>query len=149
MRRPIVKKIRTQGGAAAIEFALVLPLLIALLFGIIEFSLVLYDKAMITNASREGARQGIVFRVVPVTGDRLPLSEGEIGAVVNSYLANRLITFGGPVTATTTAARAGTYPDEMLTVNVGYTYTFLVLPGFVAGLVGGINLDAQTVMRME
>jgi Flp pilus assembly protein TadG len=32
-----------------------------LLFGIIEFGIILYDKAMITNASREGARAGIVY----------------------------------------------------------------------------------------
>jgi Flp pilus assembly protein TadG len=47
--------IRDQNGGAAVEFAIILPLLIALLFGIVEFGLLLYNKQIITNASREGA----------------------------------------------------------------------------------------------
>ena len=51
-------KINNQNGAALVEFAIVLPVLLMLIFEMIEFSLLLYDKAMITNASREGARAG-------------------------------------------------------------------------------------------
>jgi Flp pilus assembly protein TadG len=80
---------RNQRGAAAIEFALILPVLVLLILGIIEFSVALYDKAVITNASREGARAGIVFRDPPVT-------DGEIVGVVTSYCQNRMITFGSP-----------------------------------------------------
>ena len=58
-------KSSSQKGASAVEFALILPLLMLILFGIIEFSLLMYNKAMITNASREGARRGIVYRVDP------------------------------------------------------------------------------------
>ena len=57
----IYKQISNANGAAAVEFAIVVPLLLLLLFGIIEFSLLLYNKAMLTNASREGARFGIVY----------------------------------------------------------------------------------------
>ena len=49
-------KINNQNGAALVEFAIVLPLLLILIFGIIEFGVMFYDKAMITNATREGAR---------------------------------------------------------------------------------------------
>ena len=56
-----MKIIRCQRGAAAVEFAIIAPLLFTIIFGIIEFSLLFYDKAVITNASREGARFGIVF----------------------------------------------------------------------------------------
>ncbi len=82
-----------QSGASAVEFAIVLPILVLLVFGIIEFSVAFYDKAMITNASREGARAGIVFRVPPVTDE-------EITNVVNTYLGSSLITFGGPTPPT-------------------------------------------------
>ena len=58
---------KNQRGASAIEFAIVFPLLVLLLFGIIEFSLILYDKVMITNASREGARAGIVVQLTRMT----------------------------------------------------------------------------------
>ena len=52
--------IKNQKGAALVEFAIVVPLLILLATGIGEFGLVLYNKQVITNASREGARAGIV-----------------------------------------------------------------------------------------
>jgi Flp pilus assembly protein TadG len=50
VRRKI--EISNESGAALVEFAIVLPLLLVLIFGMIEFSVMLYDKAMITNASR-------------------------------------------------------------------------------------------------
>ena len=65
---------KNQTGASAVEFAIVLPILVLLVFGIIEFSVALYDKAMITNASREGARAAIVFRVPPSRMTRLLMS---------------------------------------------------------------------------
>ena len=133
---------RTQSGASAVEFALVLPLLVLLAFGIIEFSMALYDKAMITNASREGARAGIAFRVPPVSDD-------EIVNVVNTYLGNSLITFAGPAAAATTVTRNGSTPGDELTVSVDYTYTFFLIPNFITDLTGGVRLMAATVTRME
>jgi Flp pilus assembly protein TadG len=136
---------KNQSGASAVEFAIILPILVLLVFGIIEFSVALYDKAMITNASREGARAGIVFRVPLVT-------EEEITEVVNNYLGNSLITFGGPATATTTVTRNGPNPPnpgDELKVTVNYTYTFLIIPNLITDLSGGINMMAETVMRME
>ena len=131
-----------QRGVAAIEFALVLPVLVLLLLGIIEFSLALYDKAVITNASREGARAGIVFSDPPMT-------DGEISSVVTNYCQNRMITFGSATQVTTTVLREGTSSGDDLTVRVQYQYQFLAVPKFVTGLAGGVQLGAQTVMRME
>ena len=53
--------IRDEHGGSLVEFAVIAPLLFVILFGIIEFGILIYDKAVITNASREGARAGIVF----------------------------------------------------------------------------------------
>ena len=57
-------RFRDQRGTSFVEFAMILPLLIILLFGIVEFSIILYDKAVLTNASREGvypsAEQGMI-----------------------------------------------------------------------------------------
>src|SRR5512139_3857495 len=133
---------RGEAGASAVEFAIILPILVLLIFGIIEFSVALYDKAMITNASREGAGAGIVYRVPSVT-------DGKITNVVNSYLGSSLITFGAPVTANTTVTRIGYNPGDELKVTVNYNYTFLIIPSFVTSLSGGINMAAETVMRME
>jgi len=43
-------------GAVAVEFALVLPLLLILIFGIIDFGRMLNAKITLTEAAREGAR---------------------------------------------------------------------------------------------
>jgi DNA-binding NarL/FixJ family response regulator len=48
--------LKLQTGAQLVEFAIILPLLITILFAVIEFGFMLYDQAIITNASREGAR---------------------------------------------------------------------------------------------
>jgi Flp pilus assembly protein TadG len=51
---------RDEGGAAAVEFALLLPLIVLLLFGIIEFGLAFNTRIQATNAAREGARMAVV-----------------------------------------------------------------------------------------
>ncbi len=134
-------KINNQNGAALVEFAIVLPVLLMLIFGMIEFSLLLYDKAMITNASREGARAGIVYSPTPVTKEKIELT-------VNNYLQTHLISLGGASAPTITAGQC-TGTGAPLTVTVTYPYNFLVLPDFVQSLSGTLTLSAQTVMRCE
>lgn len=138
-----ILNMKGQKGAAAVEFAIVLPVLVMLLFGIIEFSILLYDKAVITNASREGARAGICFNGLSaseITGDN---------GVVDKYCADNLITFGSLTDITTEASGVGGASGTPCTVTVKYNYGFLVLPNFISELTGGINLTAQTVMRNE
>lgn len=134
-------------GAAAVEMAIVLPLLVILLFGTVEFGLVFYNQQMLTNASREGARAGIVAGVPHVT-------VGEIQSVVNNYCATHLVSFSDtPATLVTTVTPDPSVTPPLfgddLTVHVQYPYTFLLLPNFVSGLTGTLNLSAETVMRYE
>jgi Flp pilus assembly protein TadG len=135
-------KLKEERGAAAVEFAIVLPLLCMLLFGIIEFGFLLYDQAMITNASREGARAGIVFNPTPI-------SDGEITTVVENYCRDHLVSLGSGAAPSINIGRTGTEAGDSLTVTVTYPYTFLVLPNFATSLAGAITLQAETVMRME
>ena len=142
-------------GVAAVEFAIVLPLLMLLTFGIIEFSILFYNKAMVTNASREGARAGIVF-ADPRADDAY------IKTRVKAYCSNYLITFGSgsgtplddadiditPIQSTRLDETLSP-PGTPLTVTVTYHYDFLVLPNFIGSFLGGMDLSAVTVMRME
>jgi len=137
------RKIKNQRGVAAVEFALILIPLVLLVFGTIEFSTLLYDKAVVTNASREGARAGIVYSYP----DRI--ADGEIVNVVNAYCSSRMISLGGSSSVSTTITREGNASGDDLTVTVSYVYRFLVLPSFITSLSGGLNLQAQTVMRQE
>lgn len=47
----------SERGAAAVEFALVLPILVLILFGVIEFGGAYNAQLMVTGAAREGARE--------------------------------------------------------------------------------------------
>lgn len=136
-------KVRGVRGGSAAEFAIIAPVLVLLLFGIIEFSLILYDQAMITNASREGARAGIVYNSPDRIGD------GEITNVVTRYCANHLVSFRSGSAPTISIQRSGAASGDTLTVQVTYPYTFLVLPNFATSVGGQLNLTAESVMRME
>ncbi len=131
-------------GVAIIEFAVVLPLLLLLVLGVIEMSLLLYDQAMITNASRVGARLGITL----VDGGASIIPDDDIEAAVDKYLTGHMISFA-PDAVNTTITRVGASPTGHVTVHVEYSFTFLVFPNFVAGVSDGITLSADTVMRME
>ena len=141
--------LRNEKGASAVEMAIVLPLLLILLFGIIEFGLVLYDKAVITNASREGARYGIVSRSPRYTPT-------EIRDEVQPYWS-RLVTFGeqGAPVVTVTATDVdgnGNNTDfgDDLEVLVTWHYEFLLLPDLPGiGLSHTMDLSARTVMKYE
>ena len=128
-----------EDGAVAVEFALLLPMLVTLFAGIIEFGLALYFQEVITNASREAARSGIVMGMPRPT-------EGEITNVALTYLTN----LGVPCTAShiSVSGAQGDSGDD-LTVRVDLPYRFVILPGFIEGFVGDITLRAMTVMKLE
>ncbi len=135
------------------EFALVLPMLMMILFGIIEFGFVFYDKAVITNASREGARRGIVYRTNPATQAALAVTPQEIQDTISNYCASYLVSLGtgsAGVLPTTTVTGDCSVLGNSLTVTVNYPYTFMLLPGLSEGSLAPVmNLSATTVMRCE
>ena len=140
--------LNNQRGTSAVEFAIVLPLLVVFVFGIIEFGLLFYDKAMVTNASREAVRAGIVYRDPAVT-------VAEMQSVVDSYCAGRLVSFGGgPSPTSTVPSGPCANHGDPLVVNVTYQYGFLLIPDFLAAFFGGsmpgsIDVSAVTTMRCE
>jgi Flp pilus assembly protein TadG len=148
-------RIKNEKGAAAVEFAVVLPLLLLLIFGMIEFGLLIYNKAMITNAGREAARAGVVYATNPSDGSLARLSTAELTQIVNDYCEQYLITFGnsaGPQTTVTTnngGAPQSMPSGDLLTVTVTFHYDFLLVPAFISSLVGGSTLEAVTTMRAE
>ncbi len=134
----------SQKGAAAVEFAIVLLPLILITFGIIEFATYLYNQQVITNASREGARAGIVASSPRVTYPA-------IQQVVENYSKAHLITFGKQNIPQTNILPiynpAATFGTD-LSVQVTYNYSFLVIPNFI-GIAKSRTMQATTVMRYE
>lgn len=128
---------QSESGASAVEFAIVLPLLMLLVFGIIEFGFALYRQAILTNASREGARHGIVQAVPAITTT-------EINATIDNYLTAAGINPANVSRNIVTGAVMGAPVRVQLTLP----YTFQVLPRMSA-ITQNINLTAVTEMRHE
>ena len=58
-------RFRSENGQAMTEFAVVLPLLALLIFGIIQFGLMFNDYLTLTDAVRAGSRKAVVSRNAP------------------------------------------------------------------------------------
>jgi Flp pilus assembly protein TadG len=122
-------------------------LLLLLVFGGIEFGLLMFNKQVITNASREAARAGIVQDPRPED----PIIEG----IALAYCQDFLVTFD-PIDSDPTVSVS--YPDgqdrsDPLIVTVTYRYEFLLLPN-LRNLFGGdaeaaLDIVATTTMRYE
>jgi Flp pilus assembly protein TadG len=139
-------------GQALVEFALVLPIMLAVIFGAVELGTAFYDKAVLTNASREGARFGVVATVPRKT-------DAQIRTVVRTYAQNNTVNFkqadtiGVTFSPTPNTARtpgAGTCPATCnLEVTATYSYRFFLLPKFLTNFTGPLTLRAVTSMKME
>lgn len=134
---------QAQQGAAAVEFALILPILLLVFFGMVELSLALYDKAILTNASREGARAGIVLSSPKMT-------DAQIRAVVLNYTNGSLISLGTTTAPTVTISQSSpaSFPNP-LRVTVSYTYKGLGVGTLLGALGSPIVLTSSTSMVNE
>jgi hypothetical protein len=65
----VVKRGRErERGAALVEFAIILPLLVVFIFGIIDFGFVFNDLIAVRQGARDGAREAIVTTVPTSAG---------------------------------------------------------------------------------
>jgi len=137
-------KDQSQRGATAVEFAILAPLFVAALFAIVEFGLILYTQSMLAQATREGARYGVVYCTPRRTSS-------EIQTVVRNYLDQCGLTSAATVTFPSGVGGATGTP---LDVQVNYNYQFFVLPQDMNLFLGGslpntLNLTTVTRMIME
>ena len=132
----------SERGAELIEFAIVLPILVFVIAGIVDFGMMFRTYEAVTNAAREGARVGVLPGYAAV----------DVQSRVDAYL-----TASGLSGAHTTnvvdvavATTAGTFTARAVTLN--YTYTFAIIGAaapYFGGSFGSITLNAQSVMRTE
>jgi len=125
-----------------LETAIVLPVLLLVMFGVLELSVLLGRWQALSNAAREGARLAIVFR----TGCDTSSVEAEVQARVEQYAAAL-----GMTPAQLEVDVSGACGDRATTstVTVRSVYRFRVLSGFAAELAPTLDLVASSVMRNE
>jgi len=124
---------RNEGGSTLVEFALVLPILAMLLFGIVEFGRMLNAQVIVTSAAREGARYA---------------SLGSSAATVTSQVKASCPTIDPALLSVVVTNAAGTSGTA---VTVSVTYQLDLASGIIAGMFGSdtINISHQAVMRIE
>ena len=129
--------LKNQNGGAAVEFAIIIPLLVLLVAGIFDVSLLVYNQQVITNASREGARAGITRA-----------DDNAVTQIVDTYCQDRLITFGSAESPTTSFTYDAGKPFQTdFSVMVTYNYHFLISAILNLGITKTLN--AKTLMKME
>ena len=145
--RSWLHRARGERGAALVETAFVLPIMLLVCVGILEFGRAYQTWQVVTNASREGARVAILPEYVDasvVSRVKTYLKNGGLpAAVVDSANTKVLITettipisVGGATTAT--AAR----------IVVEYPFEFMVLQPVAQLVVNGSAAGAPFTMRM-
>lgn len=129
-----MKVLKNHKGQAMVEFALILPILLLLVMGIAEFGMMFNAYLSVQNATREGARIGIVG----ATDEEM---EERILSTSPSLREERMAITIEPNSNTRTSG-------ETLRVLVDYDYQMTV--PFIGILFGGsVNLSGESSMRIE
>jgi Flp pilus assembly protein TadG len=126
-------------GAAAVEFALIAPLLFLLMLGMVELGRAVMVMQIVTNAAREGARFAVIDG---------PASSPTTAAVVQNYVATYLTSAGLPSSAATilvdpepSSATDGT--QVTVTVSIPYSaVSWIPATRFMTGR----TLSARVIM---
>jgi Flp pilus assembly protein TadG len=132
MKRRQAATHRRDRGATAVEFALLLPVLLLLLFGIIDFGRALNAQITLTQAAREGARLAAL---------------GQTNVVSRTQAA---ATGLSPVTVTVTSScpvNAGPGVDAV--VNTSYTFSFVTPVGGFAAMFGGASYGSALTLSAK
>jgi Flp pilus assembly protein TadG len=119
-----------ERGAAAVEFALVAPVLLMLLFGIIEFGKTMNTQATLSSAAREGARTMALANDAVLARTAVQNAAGALGLSTSAISIS-------PGTCT------GASATQTVTVTITYRQVF------ASGLVGrtGVDLTGTAAMR--
>ena len=131
---------RNQSGQAMVEFVLVAPILLLLVFGIVQFGIAFHNYQTLTDAIRAGARQAAVSRTLP---DPVGTTEARVtAAAANLDLSKLAVTVDpyDPNSGTHSWAQGGD-----VTVTGKYPFSISLL-GFV---VKSGQLTSQTTERVE
>lgn len=153
----VARKYRGEGGAAALEFALVAPLLFALVFGIIGYGYMLSFRQGISQGAAEGARAAAVSMETDAgvkEEDARQALNNSLEAYDVSCGSTGTLSHGGRSVGTCSvaiAACANSPSKECATVNVNYAYRDNpLIPSFPGlGVTLPQNLDYTATARVS
>lgn len=120
---------RSERGAAAVEFAFIVPLMLIVLFAILDFGWVFNQQLAVTAAAREGARHAAVH-------------SNAAGQADAEDLVNELLTVTPTITWDSTCGPA---TDDRITMVVSVPLTDLT--GWLTAISGEMTLEGRGSMR--
>jgi len=138
MRRLFCRLKSGESGQSVVEFALVLPIFLLLVMGLIQFGAIFNGQITVTSAAREGARLGVVGTPNPEVRDRL--------------IEHTAALFLQPLTPSdimiSPTEQEFRVVGQELTVRVSGTVPIIV-PGFNLFLGNSYPVSGEAVMRIE
>jgi Flp pilus assembly protein TadG len=151
LRRSLGLFASRQQGSVAVEFALISPLFLLLVFGIADFGHAMYMKQVVSNASREAARYATKYHTdsngIQIKPDAL--SPSVTNWTISKYSgllptdANLQVTPSGP-------GYTSGNPGDDLSVLIQANKSWFVLGSLMPSIVGShADLKATTVMKCE
>ena len=153
-RRGLVRRLlRGRRGQSLVEFSLVLPILLIMVFGIIDFGLGLRSYISLTNATREGAR----FAAVGNPAGSFPSQCN--GTTTTTVIGRTCVAVEGlnrsNITSVTVTYPNGQGPGNSVIVSANYTYQYITPLGDIIHFFSGgaltetLSLSTSTDMRLE
>ena len=147
----IPRLLRCARGQSLVEFSLILPVLMILVFGILDFGLGLRSYISLSNAVREGARYASVGNPIGI--------ESDCNGMTNDTVYGRICVATGGLDLTEldpdVSFPQGVAPGNSVVVSADYTYQFVTPLGDLIGFFSGgtfpssIDLSSSANMRLE
>jgi Flp pilus assembly protein TadG len=133
-----LKKLCPKGenGSSIIELAILLPLVLVLLVGMLQFGIYVYGMSMVENAARNAARAGSVAQECPVCEAQSAAYASLNGSAVISNFSVTVLAPGGVVGTT-------------VRIRVTASIPMLVPGGEALGLGPLMTVTAEATFRQE
>jgi len=139
LKRITRRKGEGEGGQSLVEFALVLPIFLLVLFAIVDFGMAFHAWIAVTNSAREGARLGAVRGPATEVEQRVRDTAGTLDQE----------------NLTVTVTNAEGDPGDSVIVDVSYAYSLMTPVADILALVSGgtisdsLTLSSTADMRLE
>ena len=145
-------RMRNERGAALLETAITLPIILLICVGIFEFGRAYQTWQVITNASREGARVAVIIGTPEAKVKEAVIAYAKIGGIPECP-ADKGVTCIDPshITLTTVEINDRSYSQ----IDVGLPFNFMVLNGIAKLVTSGstlgepLTMTARSLMRNE
>lgn len=135
MLKRLIKRMRkSEAGQSMVEMALVLPILLLLIGGIMDFGWLFYNQLALTNAAREGARYAVIhYNTAPEYWD-----EQTVELMQSSYVGVQ-------------SAVAKVFEPQNSQIRAIMTADVPILTGITSTILGKdkITMTGTCVMRLE